>query len=551
MKKFCCFFICMCFVFSVFSQESLKSFQDEYYDFLFLQGITDKPTISYKTLSDSTWKIGTDSNHPWNNIVAGTSYTLFQTDKSSNFFVDGIDTSLKLRIYGPSWYNSYNQDQPFGQNDGALWQGVGYNTSFSSGVRLEGFGFEATFKPQITYSQNKDWDYLTSTRGGPYGYFTDYASIDLVQRYGEDPLYTYSWGDSEIRWTWHTFTVGFGTQSPWLGPSYLNPMLGSNNADPYLKLDIGLRKTPLTIPFVDWYLGDFESRVWVGRLKQSDYFINPRSDSDRMVTMGSFSFSPSFVNGFSVGMNRLFMTYWKQENVSYIFRLFDDKIKNGTGTGNDEDQKVAFFADWSFPDNGFEVYGEYGIDDFTLYQWANPFHTGIYTLGVKQIIPLTNTLKGILNLEWNGFEMSQDFQLQWRYGGYYFHSAVNQGFTNNGQIIGAGTGSMGNSQFASYTLYYPKGKTAFTFHRFSPDNNYILNKAVNDVADNVYDEWYAKYKTYIAIGAETLYFISPSFAVSAGGNWIRRIFPKYNSDLGEGYIWHITYNFSLGFTYSF
>ena len=37
------------------AQEALKSVEEEYYDFLSLQGITSRPTLGYRTLSDSEW----------------------------------------------------------------------------------------------------------------------------------------------------------------------------------------------------------------------------------------------------------------------------------------------------------------------------------------------------------------------------------------------------------------------------------------------------------------------------------------------------------------
>ena len=107
--------------------------------------------------------------------------------------------------------------------------------------------------------------------------------------------------------------------------------------------------------------------MWFGKLKQSDYFSSTRDD-DRMLVGGSLSLSPSFIDGLSVGFNRVFMTYWDWGNLSYAGRLFTTSHKNATGSGNDEDQKLALFADWSFPSVGFEVYGEYGFDDFSLYK---------------------------------------------------------------------------------------------------------------------------------------------------------------------------------------
>ena len=41
---------------------------------------------------------------------------------------------LAFKLYGLEWYNSINSETPFGQNDGALWQGKGYNLKLTTGI---------------------------------------------------------------------------------------------------------------------------------------------------------------------------------------------------------------------------------------------------------------------------------------------------------------------------------------------------------------------------------------------------------------------------------
>src|SRR5574344_2187995 len=40
---------------ALFAQETLKSTEEEYYDFLSLTGAVIRPTLGYRTLSDSEW----------------------------------------------------------------------------------------------------------------------------------------------------------------------------------------------------------------------------------------------------------------------------------------------------------------------------------------------------------------------------------------------------------------------------------------------------------------------------------------------------------------
>lgn len=575
--------------FSIFSQEVLKSVEEDYFDFLSLVGTVKKPTLGYRTLSDSSW-IFTDQEddevyeetldddeeyvadqntptkkstkpkiNPWKNNNLGQKKNLYG---NPNVF---------LKVYGPQWYSSINSETPYGQNDGALWQGRGYNTSISAGFRLEAYFLELTFRPLITYSQNLEFE----TMGGVYNYswikdadlyrkqlllaaepvtnpatgemvmnslvkyFYDLnapnrasGNIDLVQRYGDSYVRAFDWGDTEIRLTWKNITAGLGTQSPWLGPAVLNPMLGSNNAATYPKIDFGLRRTQIRLPFLHWYLGDIEGRIWTGYLTESDYFDTNTSNNHTMLNGLSVSFSPSVIPGLTIGANRIFLTAWKISNLKYLGRLFTFSESN-----EKEDQKASLFAEWNFQKIGFRIYGELGIDDFTSDKESNPFHTGIYTVGLKQYIPLpfnklfpkampNAKLHSELCFEWNNFEMSQDFQLQFPYLGYYSHSDISQGYTNKGQILGAGTGYFGNSQYISYKVYYPKGSTTLFFHRSCPNNNWVYSQAVYSTASGinpnnlVYANYYAQFETYFDFGIKTNFFATKSLNIEAGFDWV-------------------------------
>lgn len=560
MKKIIFVFAALFFSSFVFSQEALKSIEEDYYDFMSLRGITERPTLGYRTLSDNVWKFneitsfmenedGTFSKvltpgeeneiNIWSKNNLGKTFTIWTpSNPAENFITRGFKQGLFVKVYGPEWFGSVNSTVPYGWNDGALWQGKGFNTSLTTGIRAEGYGFEITFKPLLCFSQNLDYDYQQGVNGSKYSYWA--GGIDLVQRYGDESLFTFDWGDSEIRYSWHNLTFGFGTQNAWLGASYINPMLGSNNAPGFPKFDWGLRKTEVIIPLPknkSLNIGSIEGRIWTGLLTESDYFDTNPDNNKRMVNGLSASYSPSFIPGFTIGLNRVFVTNWSKHNLKYILRLFTLSRANGFFTGEDEDQKFAFFAEWNLPKAGFTVYGEFGRDDFSYDEESYPFHTAIYTIGAKQFIPLPFNLKSELNVEFNFFEMSQDYQFVFPYMGYYVHGSINQGYTNKGQIIGAGTGSFGNSLFIQYKVYYPKGYTLLRFHRHSPNNNAIHAKTVHWAADPNYDNllhseyylhWFENFETYYTIGMETCFFFTKDFLATLGFNYSKIYHRNYN-----------------------
>lgn len=587
---------------AVFSQEALKSTEEEYYDFLSLLGITERPTLGYRTLSDSEWKfveqtdavnnlneeelqssqtsaISTENtpqkheisslSHPWQNNSLGTKYILWQAEnQNSNWFTRGLNENLKIKIYGPEWYNSYNTAAPYGQNDGALWQGRGYNTSLTAGARLEAYGFELTFKPQVSFSENREFElmdnsaYYTSKYAYTWGYGND-KGADAPQRFGDSEFWTFDWGDTEARWSWHSFTIGFGTQSIWLGPAWLNPLLHSNNAPTYPKFDFGLRKTKIVLPWLNWYLGDIEGRFWIGKTNESEYFDNDSSNDHNQITGISFSYAPSFLPGLTLGMNKICMSKWDDDEYYKYLNPFYDV--------NDlEDQKLSFTADWVFTKVGLEIYGELGVDDY-IQGWhsyskigsaiRNPFHTMTYTFGLKKTVAFKKeeNFYGELLFEWNTTEMSQDFQFEWPYN-FGFHHITSQGYTNKGQWIGSGTGYGGNSQFLGFNLYYPKGKSLIFIWRNNPDNNYIYSKTISTTASDkdTYYRYYVAYKANFCIGIITDHFITKKFCVKGGFVYNLILNPNYNpskkfedSDMYQIPAKLHNFNIQLGAKYNF
>ena len=494
----------------LFAQEALKSTEEEYYDFLSLQGIVERPTLGYRTLSDSIWEIPENTEHVWQNNNLGSTKVLWQSEKQgNNWFTKGFFHGFKYKLFGPDWFNSFNTAAPYGQNDGALWQGRGYNTSLTAGARIEGYGFELTFKPMVTFSQNLGFDYLPGVYGDTHSYFWA-GNIDLVQRFGDNPYFQFDWNDTEIRYSFYNFTIGFGTQSFWLGPAKLNPILGSNNSGGIPKFDIGLRKTNLIIPGLNWNLGKIESRIWIAQLSESDYFNNDGIKDKNLFNGFNISFSPSFWPDFTIGVTKICLTRWGNNFWMYLNPFYSSNDINGIG----EDQKASIYFDITIPKVGFNMYAEFGLDDYTSNQLGNFFHTFISTFGFQQKFSISKEkmIKGLLFCELNFFEMSQDFQLQWNYMGFYAHHQIKEGYTQNGQIIGAGSGFFGNSQLIGFKIYIPRTELQLFYHRNVPDMNYLYNKAINNVASNII-QFYGIVESKHSFGICASFFINKSFHI--------------------------------------
>ena len=501
-----------------FGQEVVQSQAEQYHDFLALIGREVRPYLNYRTLSDSRWK--GDTGAPWSGLDIGS--------------VHSIAKNVRYKLYGPEYFSSYNSDEPYGQNDGELWQGRGFNASLSLGARIEAFGFELTIKPSISFSQNLPFALLPSAYDSPYGYYwgnSKDVGVDAPQRFGDQPFFDYSFGDSEARFSWKSLTVGVGTQQPWIGPGRINSIIQSNNSPPYPKADIGIRKTSVNI--ADWNLGEVEGRLWLGALHESAYFDNDPTNNQNLISGLALAYAPSFLPGLSLSLNRTFLAKWGLDGLGTIPTLLLFKFNN-TGGGDSWDQRISLGFDYLLPSAGVEVYGEAGINDNpgpTLDSVIRNFsHTVVYTGGIRKAVVTTIPIpiEGELLFEWSNLEMSPVYsQFLWA-NSFYMHGQITQGYTNEGQWLGAGTGTGGNSQYLGYTAYFPRGSASFYLHRYNPDNDFLLRfttPVVDYPTDNIYG---VNFKAVLAIGVSVAYFVTTNTSASAGAAYVEISDPLYS-----------------------
>jgi len=491
------------------AQEVLLSSTEQYYDFLALDGYAERPYLNYRTLSDSEWQVTGESGNLWAGNNLGTTLPL--------------GDNVNFRIYGPELFSSYNTAAPYGQNDGALWQGKGLNSSLSAGARLEGYGFELTLKPVVVFSQNLGFETIQSAYSGAdyagkadtYGYY-GVPSIDAPQRFGDDSFFDFSWGDSEIRYTWKTLTAGFGTQGIWLGPSKINAIMHSNNAAPYPKLDAGFRRTPVTL--WGWYAGDVEARLWAGYLSESAYFDNIDSNDHNLFSGLAVAYAPSILPGLTLFANRSYLSKWKAENAKSLLSLMSINLEGG-GDQDVWDQRASFGFDYLVPKGGIEVYGEAGINDYgpSLDGYIRyPFHTMVYTGGMRKSVPMPfmTGAKGEILFEWSNLEMAQDSQFIGPTT-FYAHYQITQGYANQGQWLGAGMGTGGNSQLVGIKFYYTKGNIIFILNRINPDNDYLYAQTIFSIPNYGSDILFKhkNTKAILSLGLSTNYFIKSNLTL--------------------------------------
>lgn len=405
---------------------------------------------------------GYDTNSgPW-----GLRYLTRPLAGAEEWFVEAA--SSRIRIYN-------NSHHPVNGLDGAVWQGKGVTTAVDFGASVQWRGLRVTAAPSLIWTQNSSFDLAPVVPPGQSQYGYPWRAIDLPQRFGPSSFTRLDAGQSEMRLSGRGVTLGYGHRNLWWGPGIRSSILMGNNAGGFPHAFLGTQG-PRSIG-----IGTIEANwVW-GSLAQSDYFDIPVQSDDRYLTGIVLAYSPSFLEGLSLGFTRVFYGWVPDEGLAFGDRLLvfqgirKERLQDDSSpTGDDErDQMVSLFGRWVLPESGFEVYVEWARNDHPLDFLdilLEPEHSQGYTLGLQKAISLAHGRRLSIQGELTHLEREPTFQVRAN-PVYYAHHIVFQGYTHRGEVLGAGIGPGGIQQFLGVELYDRRGKVGAVVQRRVHDND--------------------------------------------------------------------------------
>ena len=371
--------------------------------------------------------------------------------------------------------NFVNSSHPVGQNDGVVWQGRGLTSAIDVRATGRWSSVTLTVNPTFLYTQNAEFDLAPVGVVGMPVYAYPWRKMDYPQRFGPDAVWTIDPGQSSLSLDFRGAVLAVGTNNLWWGPGIRNAIVLSNNAPGFAHGSLG------TGAPVDTGIGAVEAQWIWGRLGQSQWFDPAATISKRFLTGIVLTYSPKWLEGLSLGGTRVFQQLVMDGGVSFgdyflIFQRFSKEslVTPGSPVGDDEaDQLLSLFARWVLPESGFEVYAEWARNDhsgnFTDFI-QEPEHSQAYTLGFRKAVSgsvgRVVTLKG----ELTHLGRASTFQVR-AIPTYYAHHIVTQGYTHEGQVIGAGIGPGGNAQFLGLDLFDGWGRAEAFVERRVHDND--------------------------------------------------------------------------------
>jgi len=354
----------------------------------------------------------------------------------------GRGSQFRWTLFAPDLFYSSNSDFPIGQNDGALWQGVGGNVAVRSGAGVAYGPLTVVFRPVYVSSENRD--FTTSSFpvfSGISEFGRPLSNIDFPQRFGDERTEEFNLGDSFAQVAVKGVAAGVSNERFSMGPAIYNPLLLGYNAPGFVH---GFLKSDSPVQTV---AGDLSGSWFWGTLEESDYFDSDATNNRRTITGFTLEYRPSFLNGLDVGVNRVaYGTYpdggLGVSDILTAFRLSPPKSSNSVSDAYHV--MTSVYARWVFEAAGAELYGEWGLNNNRRRVrdlLAEPELNRGFMIGFLKTFLFSGERRLVLNIEATNLENSSvGSQFRNETNTWYEHETIRQGFTHKGQLLGAGIG---------------------------------------------------------------------------------------------------------------
>jgi len=258
-------------------------------------------------------------------------------------------------------------------------------------------------------------------------------------------------------------------------------------------------------------IGLFEGQIIGGRLDPSDFFgadtnlvvngiklYRAKRKDWRYLNGMVFSYQPRWIPGFFLGLTRSFMIYHEDRGHSFsdylpvLSALFK---KKNYGEGESEtpgDEIASVFIRWLLQKDHAELYFEYGREDHSYNLrdfFLQPDYSRAYILGLRKLFPLNKFKDTYIQVNFELTQLETNMTNIERVGPYtwYAHIAgIWQGYTNEGQLIGAGIGP--GSDMQTLSILWGKGLKSFGFQleRYVHNNDFFYI-AIKDIRSHWVD----------------------------------------------------------------
>lgn len=432
------------------------------------------PKLSFK--QDGFYPDSLNRGYDFLNLNTKTNYTSKNGKLKASILPFGVQTQ-------------FNSHHPYGWNDGAMIPAKGLQALVSGGLFVEYGMFSLQFKPEIDLATNDKFDNFYSETYPVIvaRYYDFYNNIDLPVRFGNSEVSKAYWGQSSLRFNYKALSVGLSTENLWWGPGMRNSLLMSNSAPGFKHFTINTQE-PVKTP-----IGSFEGQIIAGRLESSGYgVLEPEREffSDplfvakphdwRYLSGLAVTWQPKWVPGLFLGLTRSSQLY------SNDLSKFGDYLPFFSTTGGqnaDEpvekrDSRSSMFFRWLWPEEHAEIYFEYGNNNNTgdlRNQILESSRRRAYIFGLRKMLPFNagRNESLLISVEATQMQMTNPTDIRDAQS-WYVSKAVRHGYTNRGEVLGAGIGPGGNLQSLDVSWISGLKRLGIQLERYVHNNDFYF-----------------------------------------------------------------------------
>jgi hypothetical protein len=404
-----------------------------------------------------------------------------------------------IKILPFDWIQQYNSKTPFIENDAAMIPAVGYQTLFSAGVYLKCGILSIQLKPELIWSQNKDFKTFSTNFNDTIwaSYFGNLKyGIDAPEKFNNNSYKKIFPGQSNIKITAGKISMSISTENLWWGPGIKNSLLMSNAAPGFLHLSLNTDKP------ISTGIGSFEGQIIGGKLLSSGIedsirtvkgtlFYSPKPSDWRYLSAMILAWQPKWIKHVYLGFERSIYEYSENLNSSrsgkgilkYI-PVLQGFFGNGHSLGYDyQDQLSSLFVRWVLPKSKAEFYFEWARNDRSQFLrdfLLEPEHSRAFIIGGQKVFALQQKHSYIqISAEITQLQEPNTYIFRAE-PTFYVHFQIINGYTNQGQYLGAGIGPGSNSQSFDISLIKPKLKLGVKLERLVHNNDLYYRALVNE-----------------------------------------------------------------------
>ena len=418
----------------------------------------------------------------------------------------------------------FNSDVPLRYADGSMYPTKGWQGFYSAGIEARFKNVLVRLKPEYTWAFNQSFPTFPSDH---YNIIWKYHyiwlnSIDAPERFDGAPLKKLFAGQSRIQYAYKGMALGLSTENLWWGPGRFNSLVMTNNAPGFLHYTFHSDK-PFKSPIGTWEW----QFVLGGKLRNSstlpeqrnrtyngEFLYSPKdSTSKRIFSGGIITWQPKWLPGLFIGTDGASIKY-----------------KGGAGsTAN----MGSIFARYLLPEEKAEMYFQYGRSDKFASAW-NLLQDTIprgYLAGVRKMFSLNKKSSKKPSYLQLGIEITQlqtpNLSLILQAKSWYTNNAIRQGFTHEGQVLGAPIGPGSNSQRLELSWIRGDAKVGIELERWLHNADFYYNYNYNTGSLDYNKQWVdlsASLVWNIPV-KQWMFFGQFSFVRSINYNW-KMLIPK-------------------------